>query len=532
MNNNDSFLDKNTILAIALSIVFFIGWQFYVQEKYPPQEENKTQATTAVDQSTDNVEPSQPVVKTDPKPLNESTETRSEIQNAEENFVDFQGENLSFKISSRGMGLSDLKLIDYTNRQNENIHFGTSANKFGNFATLFKGQPVDFQIHKEGDNVFVGRGETPEAYFEKRMEFTESQYFARVSTKVQWKTGTRNLPVETYLGDVVQKAKKSMFLPAYEGTEFFNISEGSEERERINSEKSMKGTYTNVTLASIGSQYFAVALKDETSVLPNSQVLYDPESQIASTQVLHTAMDGKDIFEISYLAYMGPKKYDILREIDAHLTQMINYGMFSVLSKPIFSLLKWLYSILQNWGFSIIVLTILVRMLLLPINVSAFRSMKKMQKIQPQLKAIKEKYKDDAARINQETMALMKKEKANPLGGCLPMLLQLPVFFALYSVLGQSVELYKSPFIFWIHDLSFKDPFYVLPISVALLYFLQMNLTPNTTMDPAQAKMMKFIPLLFGFFMISVPSGLTLYFFVNTVFGIGQQLLLKGQAAA
>ena len=157
-----------------------------------------------------------------------------------------------------------------------------------------------------------------------------------------------------------------------------------------------------------------------------------------------------------------------------------------------------------------------------------------MQRIQPQLKAIKEKFKEDPQRMNQETMALMKREKANPIGGCLPMLLQLPVFFALYSVLGQSVELYKSPFIFWIQDLSYKDPFFVLPIAVGGLYFIQMSITPQP-MDPAQAKVMKFIPIVFSFFMIAVPSGLTLYFFVNTVFGIGQQFIFqreKRKAAA
>ncbi|MEK7355069.1 MAG: membrane protein insertase YidC, partial [Bdellovibrionota bacterium] len=174
----------------------------------------------------------------------------------------------------------------------------------------------------------------------------------------------------------------------------------------------------------------------------------------------------------------------------------------------------------------IIILSIIVRLLVMPFTVYSYKSMKVMQQLQPEMTRIREKYKDKPAdqkmQMNQEIMDLMKRNKANPVGGCLPMLLQLPVFIALYAVLGQSIELYRAPFIFWIHDLSIKDPYYVLPVLMGITMYVQQKMTP-TTMDPQQAKIMMWMPVIFSFFMISLPSGLTLYIFVSTLFGIIQQ---------
>jgi YidC/Oxa1 family membrane protein insertase len=190
-------------------------------------------------------------------------------------------------------------------------------------------------------------------------------------------------------------------------------------------------------------------------------------------------------------------------------------------------LLKFLNQFTHNWGVAIILLTLVVRLLVLPFNLMSYRSMKKMQMIQPKLKLLRERYKDDPAALNRETMNLMKAEKVNPLGGCLPMFLQMPVFFALYQVLGQSVELYKAPFIFWIQDLSQKDPYYVLPVLLGITLFIQHKITP-TTMDPQQAKIMMWMPLIFSLFTLGLPAGLTLYIFISTLFGvIQQQIFMK-----
>src|SRR6185312_17004793 len=176
-------------------------------------------------------------------------------------------------------------------------------------------------------------------------------------------------------------------------------------------------------------------------------------------------------------------------------------------------------------GWAIVIMTLLVRMLVLPLNMSTFKSSRKMQKLQPMVKSLKERYKDDSQALNQEMMKLWKENGVNPVGGCLPMLLQLPIFFAYYRVLGQSIELYQAPFMFWIHDLSLKDPYFVLPILMGVAMWMQQKLTP-TAMDPNQAKIMQFLPVVFSFMMISLPSGLTLYIFVNTITGVLTQKLI------
>ena len=155
--------------------------------------------------------------------------------------------------------------------------------------------------------------------------------------------------------------------------------------------------------------------------------------------------------------------------------------------------------------------------------------MKNMQKIQPLLTSVREKHKEDPTKMNQEVMALMKEHKVNPLGGCLPILLQLPIFIALYQVLGQSIEMYQAPFMWWIQDLSLKDPFFVLPVLMGVTMYLQQKFTP-TTLDPTQAKIMMFMPVVFALFMVALPSGLTLYIFISTLFAVIQQKILMQRA--
>ena len=436
-------------------------------------------------------------------------------------------DNYRFRLSSKGMGLSIVELRSYSDRENQNIVFENPESKIANFATSFNSEVVDFQMSQISDKEYVGVAQVGTQQIQKKLLFDPSNYSVSVSIKtLSGNPGIQDVLV-TELASKVLKIESSFLTPAYEGTEYFVIDEGSEARERVDISSSLDISFKQSTFSSIGSLYFAVGLKDQSSVIPSSQFSFKAGDEMAYMKVIHKASTEQNKTNIQYTGFFGPKKFDILKTLDPEFTQMINFGIFGILSKPILSLLKWLHGLLSNWGLAIICLTIIIRMFLLPINISSLKAMKKMQKIQPQLKALKEKYKEDPQRMNQETMALMRREKANPLGGCLPMFLQIPVFFALYSVISQSVELYKQPFVFWIQDLSYKDPFFVLPVSVGILYFVQMSLTPQTGMDPAQAKMMKFVPLLFCFFMITVPSGLALYFFINTVFGIGQQFVFQ-----
>lgn len=220
------------------------------------------------------------------------------------------------------------------------------------------------------------------------------------------------------------------------------------------------------------------------------------------------------------------KEYDYLKDLGNNLDLTVDFGILGIIAVPMLHSLQWIYKYVPNYGLALIVLTIFIRMLLFPLSFSSFKSMKKMQKIQPELQKLKEKHKDDPQRMQKETMELFKRAGANPLGGCLPMLLQMPIFFAFYKVLYGAVELVGAPFYGWIHDLSIKDPYYVLPVFMALSMFAQQKLTPTTTTDPTQQKVMMFMPLIFGFIMKDLPAGLNLYIAVSTLFGIGQQLLV------
>jgi len=232
----------------------------------------------------------------------------------------------------------------------------------------------------------------------------------------------------------------------------------------------------------------------------------------------------------NFIFYAGPKEFDRLKAFNVGFEYIIDFGWFSVVAMPLFWVLKYFYGFFGNYGWAIILLTIVTRVPFIPILHKSQQSMKKMQKIQPLMKELKEKYKNDAAKLQKETMAIYKKHKVNPIGGCLPMFLQIPVFIALYNVLLRAIELRGAPFVLWITDLSVKDPYYVLPIVMGATMVLQQKMTP-TAMDPKQAKMMMFMPIIFTFMFLTFASGLVLYWLVNNTLGIIQQYFVNKKAA-
>ena len=221
--------------------------------------------------------------------------------------------------------------------------------------------------------------------------------------------------------------------------------------------------------------------------------------------------------------YIGPKEYDKLYAIDPELTNVIEYGFFTFIARPMFLFLKYINSVIGNWGWTIVIATILIKLFLFPLTFKGMVSMNKMKELAPKMKEIREKYKGEPQKLNAKMMELYKKHRVNPMGGCLPMLLQIPVFFAIYRVLLNAVDLKSEPWILWIHDLSVKDPYFVLPILMGATMFWQQKITPATYNDPMQEKIMKFLPLIFTFFFVAFPAGLTLYWFVNNLFTVGQQ---------
>ncbi len=295
-------------------------------------------------------------------------------------------------------------------------------------------------------------------------------------------------------------------------------------------ESSEKVYQGNTSWISFGNRFFATVLINRSRVNPDVVLLKQTDFVGAALRYPLKAIssDQKEI-HFDWDIYIGPK---LSRYTDAisTLQGIADYGMFSVIARPLLWCLQMFYKVVHNYGVAIILLTLLVRILFYPLSLKSYRSMKAMQRIQPQLTAIKEKFKGDPQQLNREQMALFKAHKVNPAGGCLPLVIQMPVFFALYSVLGNSVDLFQAPFFGWIQDLSSKDPYYVLPITMGLAMLAQQRLTPTPGMDPTQAKLMYLMPVVLTFVMASLPSGLTLYMLVSTLLGIAQQMIIAKES--
>ena len=243
-----------------------------------------------------------------------------------------------------------------------------------------------------------------------------------------------------------------------------------------------------------------------------------------------TAAPGAKV-ETSATLYAGPKIQAKLKELSPGLELTVDYGFLWFIAQPIFWLLKHIHSILGNWGWSIICLTVLIKLLFFPLSAASYKSMARMRAVAPKLAALKEQFGDDRQKMSQAMMELYKKEKINPLGGCLPILVQMPVFLALYWVLLESVEMRQAPWMFWITDLSIKDPFFVLPIIMGATMFIQQRLNPAPP-DPMQAKVMKMMPIVFTFFFLWFPAGLVMYWVTNNTLSILQQWFITRRIEA
>lgn len=224
--------------------------------------------------------------------------------------------------------------------------------------------------------------------------------------------------------------------------------------------------------------------------------------------------------------YVGPKLQDSLPEVAPGLEHTVNYGIFTVFSKPLFWLLEKIHEFVGNWGWSIVLLTILIKLAFFKLTEAQFRSTARMRKLQPRIEQLKERYGDDRQRMSQAMMELYKKEKVNPLGGCLPILVQIPIFIALYWVLIESVELRQAPFILWIQNLSARDPYFILPALNAVFMIATQRLTPTVGMDPVQRKMMSAMPVVFALLFAFFPAGLVLYWATNAGLSLAQQLYI------
>ncbi len=318
-------------------------------------------------------------------------------------------------------------------------------------------------------------------------------------------TSQASMGIRAYLGMVMSSPEDP-----YEKFDFDDLKEN-----RVNQQ------VTNGWLAFL-QHYFLTAWIPERDVPAQFQTTQRGPLHVMGFVYPATTVAPGETAEVGARAYVGPKIIDRLEALAPNLDRTVDFGWLFFISLPLFYILQWFHGLVGNWGVSIILLTVLVKGVFFHLSATSYRSMAKMRAVAPQLTRLKELYGDDRQRMSQEMMALYKREKINPLGGCLPILVQMPVFISLYWVLFESVQLRHAPFMLWINDLSQMDPYFILPILMGASMFLQMHLNP-TPPDPMQAKIMKMMPLIFTVFFLWFPAGLVLYWLVNNILSIAQQ---------
>lgn len=281
----------------------------------------------------------------------------------------------------------------------------------------------------------------------------------------------------------------------------------------------------------MSQHYFASAWIPDNGVERTNEVLRVADNLYAARTIIPVGeiAPGQSKTIDAHL-WVGPQDQKAMSSVAKGLDLVVDYGWLTILSKPLFVILTWLHSIIGNWGWAIVALTVLIKLVFYPLSAASYRSMAKMKQVTPRMQAIREQNKGDKVKQNQAMMELYRNEKINPLGGCLPMVVQIPVFIALYWVLLSSVEMRGAPWILWIQNLSARDPYMILPAIMMLTMFLQIKLNP-TPPDPMQAKVMMIMPLVFGGMMFFFPAGLVLYWVVNNVLSITQQQYITRKIA-
>jgi len=297
---------------------------------------------------------------------------------------------------------------------------------------------------------------------------------------------------------------------------------------------SVAGTWD---FAGIVDHYFAaVFLPDGGSGVSLEHWKYDRQVQVDgktdTEPVAEVAAGAPGAFPQKMRLFVGPKDLDVLGRVKPPLTDLVSFGSFGIIARPLFDFLKWIHRYVPNFGWAIVLMTIAINMLFFPLKYRSFQQMLKMQSVMPEVKQIQDRYKKYSMRdprkqeMNKEVMAVYQREGVNPIGSCLPMLVQMPIWFGLYRMLDVAFELRQAPWMFWVHDLSAKDPYYVIPLLMCVTTYFMQKLTPSTTVDPTQQRMQNLMPLFMGFLFMRLASGLVLYILTSNVVGTAQQWFL------
>jgi len=547
-------MDKRTILAFILSFVILVGWSLFFG---PKQEQAPVERDVPAGRVGEEApEPRKATPSPIPAPSPASAETpATALFTEDEKEIEIDTPLYKAVFSNAGPTIRSFKLKKYrqtTDPSSPLIDMVSLKKDMGDFLLIAfdnhsapqKGVTV-FQVDQ--DTVHLGAGSSPKDVVFKGMtqdglssvqtfRFYPDRYQIDLNVDV---TNGSGAPVEgVFRGSLkVMPPKDKGGYYAYVGfAALLNNKLEEIEVEDPSDEETVRGS---VGWVAYEDNYFMAAIVPDVPSEGSFTGRHLSSGILEGTYLQPPiSINPSELRTSRYELYLGPRDLGILKGFGRNLDQAINFGWTDIIAKPLLYVLRFFDAYLHNYGLSIIILTILVKILFWPLTHKSYKSMKEMQKLQPRMAKLREKYKNDKQKLNQEMMALYKTYKVNPMGGCLPMIIQIPVFFALFRVLGGCIELRHAPFAFWINDLSapdrlfhfpfqipFMTPPYGIPILTLLMgasMFIQQKMMP-TPGDPAQAKIMMFLPIIFTFMFINFPSGLVLYWLVNNILSIGQQ---------
>ena len=527
-------MEKRLLLAAGLSLVVLLAWEWMVPKPAkPPVPVSPTPAAAAGDATPPTASAGTPEA---PRPAAVASAVLPPPAAAEAETTTRVGNELfTATFSNRGAVLTSFVLAKYQDEKNQPLDLvralppdlpRTLSLDFGRDAAATKAvSGALFVVEKESDRVLRLRYADASIAVEKEIRIGAGYLF-------EVKVTVAGPPYDVLLGpglrNPTEDEKKSRYvMPASA------VVASAEGLKLVHADKAKAGeswTLPAKAFAGIEDNYFLEALIPGTAATARLFTYAVPHPDGKPGFEIATGVSGQGTLEAS--AYFGPKDVSILESYGLGLERTVDFGWYGILARPLLWLMKKSFAVVPNWGVAILVVTFLIRLLLFPLTAKSYTSMKKMQKLAPKMNAIRDKYKKaktDAAqrqKMNAELMALYQTEGYNPMSGCLPVLLQLPVLVAFYNVLSKTIELRHAPFVFWIKDLSAIDGSYVLVILMIASMYAQQAMTPST-LDPAQKKIFMFMPVLWGFFLKDMPSGLVLYWLFSNLLTIVQQLVMN-----
>ncbi|MGV1100969.1 membrane protein insertase YidC [Thiovibrio sp. JS02] len=542
---------QRIFLAIALSLAILLGYQYFFVPPPPPVSETPVASQTA--QPTPANGPAQtPVSAADlltsqsggEEPGRAGRDIAVETNLYSAVVTETGGGIKSFRLKAYREGLAKdsgaKELVRTKPEEGLPLNFSWGVEPGGAPQVVYEAEREHLQVAQDGAAVLTMRGKLSSGVeIVRSMRFDDQQYLMELSFEVMNGTGSplQGAPYLALYNRAFGKENNFVFSgPAL-------LQDGVlEEIKPADLKKEGGKSFTGrLSWAAYEDNYFLCGIVPQSGEQHTAHFAVSPEDTVST--VLAGAADtiqpgGKQQYK--YLFYFGPKKLSTLQSVGHDLDRSVDFGWFDVMAKPTLYLLNFFYKYVGNYGFAIILVTVLIKLLFWPIAQKGMKSMKTMQKLQPKMAKIREKYQDDKQRQQQEMIKLYQTYKVNPVGGCLPMLIQIPVFFALYKVLLLTIELRHAPFLLWITDLSAPDRLFIgfdipflggIPVLTLLMgasMFLQQKMTPATG-DPTQQKVMMFMPVIFTFMFLNFASGLVLYWFVNNLLAIAQQYLINRQ---